>query len=115
MKDRTLILLGIAFLVLAIGAGVNKSLEACSKVVGAPLAPGITEVYNEQVPNVRETVTKLVQYTEETRSEVSSVMNVLIDKVRTGIITWTQKTVEINNLIKERLSTARGTVALGKK
>ena len=47
MRDRTLIILALVFLIFIVGAGVNRSLEACSKMVGQPLAPGISNIYIE--------------------------------------------------------------------
>lgn len=47
LRDRTLIMLALIFLVLTIGAGVNRSLVACGRMTGQPLAPGISEIYRE--------------------------------------------------------------------
>jgi len=49
MRDRTLVMLALLFLTLTVGAGVNRSLEACNGIIGKPMAPGIKEVYRRQM------------------------------------------------------------------
>lgn len=128
MRDRTLILLGLTFLVLAIGIGVNRSLEAGSKMVGTPLAPGIYEIYDKQAPVAREKVETLsgygkrqaqslyqayspqvMRYAEEARLKIGAGTNEFIITARESFTAWSRKTLE---LIRERLRTVRGKVAM---
>jgi hypothetical protein len=67
MKDKTLIILALMFLVLTIGTGVNTSLEACNKMMGSPMAPTLTDLFdknkpilNEEAANIRLWVSKIV-------------------------------------------------------
>ncbi len=52
MRDRTLIILALIFLVLTISTGVKRSLAACSRIAGQPLAPEITQIYREKSQDV---------------------------------------------------------------
>ncbi|MBU7005914.1 hypothetical protein [Phosphitispora fastidiosa] len=61
MRDRTLIMVALIFLVLTIGAGVNKSLIACGRMTGEPLAPGFNEIYREKRENVRLFCSRIVK------------------------------------------------------
>ncbi|WP_418790705.1 hypothetical protein [Phosphitispora sp. TUW77] len=47
MRDRKIILPALIFLILIVGAGVNKSFVACSRMTGQPLAPGFNEMYRD--------------------------------------------------------------------
>ncbi|PKM83049.1 MAG: hypothetical protein CVU89_02670 [Firmicutes bacterium HGW-Firmicutes-14] len=49
MNDRTMVLLALIFLSLTIGAGVNRSLEACNRMVGEELCPGIGDLCREKL------------------------------------------------------------------
>lgn len=44
MKDRTLIMLALVFLIFTIGSGVNKSFEAGNRMMGKDMAPGLEQV-----------------------------------------------------------------------
>ena len=52
MRDRTLVMLALVFLVLTTAAGVNKSLEAYNGMLGRPVAAGLKETYDLQKPRV---------------------------------------------------------------
>jgi len=130
VRDRTLILLGLTFLVLAIGIGVDRSLEAGSKMVGTPMAPGIREIYNKQAPAAREKVETLASngkrqvpllfqvyssqvmlYAEEARSKIGAGTNEFISSAREIFTDWSRKTLEE---IRERLQTVSRKVAMDK-
>lgn len=50
MKDRTLIVLAVLFLIFSIGSGVNKSLEAGNRTMGKPMAPDLSQLYSRYNP-----------------------------------------------------------------
>lgn len=48
MRDRTIILLALLFLISSVGVGVNKTLAAGNKMLGQQMAPTVDEIYNQQ-------------------------------------------------------------------
>ncbi|MDT3700882.1 MAG: hypothetical protein RO469_15845 [Thermincola sp.] len=48
MRDRTIILLALLFLISTVGIGVNKSLAAGNKMLGRQMAPTVDEIYKQQ-------------------------------------------------------------------
>lgn len=48
MRDRTIILLALLFLISTVGIGVNKSLAAGNKMLGQQMAPTVDEIYKQQ-------------------------------------------------------------------
>ena len=133
MKDRNLILLGLLFLVLVVGAGVNRSLEACNKMVGSPLAPGIREIYSENAPTARERVRelagygqvrvksfygsyspRLVQFTEVTGLKVGAGAKKILTTVRNGAAEWSRRAADVFELMNKRLEKLSGQVVYEK-
>ncbi len=47
-----MVLVAVLFLTVTVGAGVNLSLEACNRMVGRSLAPGVKETYQRQAPAI---------------------------------------------------------------
>lgn len=62
MRDRTIILLALLFLVLSVGAGVNRSLAAGNKMLGKQMAPSADQIYQQQAPLVQREVEVLAAY-----------------------------------------------------
>ncbi|MCL5935266.1 MAG: hypothetical protein M1543_02065 [Firmicutes bacterium] len=71
MRDRTMVVLALLFLTLTIGAGVNKSLAACNRMVGKPMAPEIGEIYRRQVPFALSGVEKFARYGKNATSQIT--------------------------------------------
>lgn len=85
MKDRTMVLLAVLFLVVTVGAGVNLSLEACNRMVGRPLTPGLGQVYRRQAPVVCNAVKG---YTSVVEARVKKAVLPWLDRLteRTGAV-----------------------------
>lgn len=52
MRDRTIILLALLFLVFSVGVGVDRSLAAGNKMLGRQMAPDFEQIYRKQAPLV---------------------------------------------------------------
>lgn len=108
MKDRTLIMLGLLFLVLTIGAGVNRSLESCSGMVGQSLGDGpkeLTQAFAERGMDTAKTAVKF------SREQVSGLAEKGIEKV--GLLAEQGKvragvfTERLREQVNELLNTAK--------
>lgn len=102
MRDRTMILFALLFLAVAVGTGVNKSLEACNRMIGKPMAPGIGEIYDQRAPQVISRVDVLTRYGRQRGEEIVhsypaavSVMEKATlragTEIKAGVMYWQQR------------------------
>jgi len=113
MRERTMLLLGVLFLIISIGAGVNKSLESGNKMVGRPMSPGIREVCG-QVPMAVDRMEEYAGYARN-RSEIlaaryypvlsekaESAKADFTVKIKAGLASWREKMLDLIEMIRER-------------
>ncbi len=50
MRDRTLVILALLFLLVTIGFGVNRALAVCNRMMGKPVAPELSKTFHRQWP-----------------------------------------------------------------
>ena len=83
MRDRTIILLALLFLVLSVGAGVDRSLAAGNKILGRQMAPSVEQLYKQQVPFVLGGARGIAAYGKAKSLAVSRQYPVLAGEVKT--------------------------------
>ena len=70
MKDRTLIVLAVLFLVFSIGSGVNKSLEAGNRTMGRPMSPELGQLYKYRVEPVSVRFKEILNFSRQKTQQV---------------------------------------------
>ncbi len=115
MRDKTLIILALLFLTVTVGAGVNKSLEACNRVLGKPMASGIGETYHRQWPRALSLIKDTADYGKRmgitifnqkyriVGRQIEQVKSKIDAEVRSRILPWREKVYRLAATAKEKL------------
>lgn len=82
MRDRTVVLLALLFLILTVGAGVNRSLAAGNKMLGRQMAPSAMQIYQQQAPVVLNEVKAIAEYGRDKGLEFSRLYPVLTREIQ---------------------------------
>lgn len=70
MKDRTLVVLAVLFLIFSIGSGVNKSLEVGNRTMGRPMAPELKQLYYQFNPGFNARVKEMWDFSRRKTQQV---------------------------------------------
>lgn len=62
MRDRTIVLWALLFLLLSIGAGVSQSLAAGNRMLGRQMAPSVVQFCRQQAPVVVGGIKEIAEY-----------------------------------------------------
>lgn len=100
MKDRTLIVLAVLFLLLTVGTGVNTSLEAGNRFMGKPMAPDLKHAYNQQAPIVLDKVKELREAGKQRTERVYSEYPIFVKE-------FNQVTSRVGRQIKDKTEPLR--------
>lgn len=82
MRDRTIILWALLFLVLSVGAGVDRSLTAGNKMLGRRMAPSVEQIYQQQAPLFLAEAREIAAYGKAKSLDVSRQYPVLASEVK---------------------------------
>lgn len=118
MRDRTIILWALLFLVLSVGAGVDRSLAAGNKMLGRQMAPGVEQLYQQQAPLVLGEAREIAAYGKAKTLAVSRQYPVLAREVKTlneriqqqlaAVVShWREKLPEIVQRVDEEITSEK--------
>jgi len=109
-------MLALVFLVLAVAAGVNKSLEAYNGMLGRPVAAGLKETYYLQKPRVLDGAKTLAEYGRNTGKatflrnygvisrEAGRLKAAIAPEVKAKMVSWYDRYRQILTVVGQRLA-----------
>jgi len=97
LRDRNMIMLALLFLAFTIGSGVNIALVECNKMIGQPIAPEPSHIYQEKKPVMVDGVKRvIVEDLNQAREKLGSEIDTKKVLIRRQVTELVNKIRDIN-------------------